>query len=93
MRPATGGTEPEHRGERDWILRCEGFRVYGPAGELVGVVTGVVYDHSARWDTPHGLRVRRTERHEPTQVEAIVLLAAVTQVDVVHGSIIVDPRV
>jgi hypothetical protein len=44
---------------REWLLHCEGFRVEGPDG-FVGIVTGVVYEFSARWDRPTGLAVRGT---------------------------------
>ena len=83
VRPATGGSEPEQRDERDWILRCESFRVYGPEG-YIGVVVAVAYDHSARWDAPHGLRVRR-----PDGSDSIVLLPSIVEVDVEAGRIIV----
>ncbi len=53
----SGGRENEIE-NRDWRLRCQGWRVIGPTGEQVGVVAGVLYDFSARWDHPRGLAVR-----------------------------------
>ena len=49
--------EPE---SREWLLECEGFRVEGLDG-YVGVVTGVLYEFSARWDRPTALSVRTTQ--------------------------------
>ena len=48
---------PDNTESREWLLHCEGFRVEGPDG-FVGVVTGVVYEFSARWDRPSALAVR-----------------------------------
>ena len=82
MRAATGGSESEHRNEREWILRCEGFHVYAEDGTPFGVVVSVVYDHSARWDAPHGLRIRGRGGSD-----LIVPLESVVRVDVSLGRI------
>ena len=81
MGPASSGSTPENPDVRDWILRCEGFRVYGPDGELLGVVTEVVYEPSARWDRPSGLRVRNQMR------ELLVGIDEVERVDSDSGSL------
>ena len=52
-----GGARTDEGRSREWLLRCHGFRVDGPEG-LVGVVVGVVYEHSTRWDRPSALAVR-----------------------------------
>ncbi len=87
MRPATDRNDYDHREEREWILRCEGFQVYGPEGH-VGVVVAVVYEHSARWDAPHGLKVRGGGG-----TTFVTPLDAVTAVDVAAGRISVDRTV
>jgi len=51
------GGMTDESGAREWLLRCHGFRVDGSEG-LVGVVVGVVYEHSTRWDRPSALAVR-----------------------------------
>ncbi len=59
----SGGREDESRG---WILRCQGWSVYGPNG-YVGTVVEVLYDYSARWDRPTGLKIR-THRGDEVSV-------------------------
>jgi hypothetical protein len=82
VRPATGGSESEYRNEREWILRCEGFHVHAEDGAPFGVVVSVVYDHSARWDAPHGLRIRGRGGSD-----LILRLESVLHVDVARGQI------
>ena len=81
MRPGTGGSEPEPRNEREWILRCEGFRVYAPDGMLVGIVTEVIYEPSARWDRPNAFRLRSGAE------EVFVPIAEVREVDAANRTI------
>ena len=88
MGPATGGSESEYPNEREWILRCEGFHAYAEDGTSFGVVVSVVYDHSARWDAPHGLRIRGRGGSD-----WIVPLESVLHVDVSRGQIALDRRV
>jgi hypothetical protein len=52
----SGGTNRETE-DRDWILRCDGFRVDGPEGPI-GQVVAPLYGHSVRWDRPSALAVR-----------------------------------
>ena len=87
MRAGTGGSEAGDRNEREWILRCEGFKVYGPDG-YIGVVVAVMYDHSARWDAPRGLRVRRGGG-----AESVALLDSIIHVDAARGRITLGRRV
>ena len=87
MRAGTGGSEAGDRNEREWILRCEGFKVYGPDG-YIGVVVAVMYDHSARWDAPRGLRVRGA-----TGAELIITADAIADVDAARGSLVISRRV
>ena len=66
---AGGGMAEEGR-SREWLFRCHGFRVDGPEG-LVGVVVGVVYGHSTRWDRPSGLAVRGRRGEVVVPMDAI----------------------
>ncbi|MBD0317555.1 MAG: hypothetical protein ICV71_03455 [Thermoleophilia bacterium] len=85
MRLEPEGRTPEERGSREWLLRCEGFRVDGPEG-LVGIVVRVVYEHSTRWDRPSALAVRGASG------EVLVPIDAVEHVDPVEGRISVRGR-
>ena len=60
MSAKSGGRKYDETDTRDWLLRCEGFRVDSPDGQ-VGIVVGVVYEPSARWDRPSALRVRGSD--------------------------------
>ena len=60
----SGGREEDDN--RGWILRCQGWSVYGPDG-YVGTVVEVLYDYSARWDRPAGLKIR-TDRGDEVSV-------------------------
>ena len=87
MNADSGGRKSESPLARDWILRCEGFRVDGPDG-VVGHIVGPIYDFSARWDCPRALAVR-TPRGT-TEVE----LGSVDRVEVRERRIVVraEPR-
>ena len=80
MTVEAGGRAPEGGGSREWLLRCQGFRVDGPEG-LVGVVVRVVYDHSTRWDRPSALAVRGPRG------EVLVPIDAIDRVDPAEGRI------
>ncbi len=54
---ADSGGNHESDVSREWLLRCEGFRVDGPEG-MIGRVVGPLYEHSVRWDRPSALAVR-----------------------------------
>ena len=68
----SGGHEGQELDDHEWLLRCQGWRVYGPDGEYVGVVTEVIYDFSSRWDRPQLLKIRDERgRVEQVRIEEI----------------------
>jgi hypothetical protein len=68
----SGGREDNDVENREWLMRCHGWRVYGPGGEYIGVVVEVFYDFSARWDRPGSLEIRNVLGHvERIAIEAV----------------------
>jgi RNA:NAD 2'-phosphotransferase (TPT1/KptA family) len=59
----SGGREENELENREWLLRCHGWRVYAADGAYVGVVVDVLYDYSTRWDRPRELRIRAGRGH------------------------------
>ncbi|MDQ3865902.1 MAG: hypothetical protein M3304_03610 [Actinomycetota bacterium] len=86
MRLERGGRTPEEGGSREWLLRCQGFRVDGPEG-LVGIVVRVVYEHSTRWDRPSGLAVRGPSGEVLVPIEAIEHVDPIEERISVRGSV------
>ena len=70
MSAESGGQKTEAV-EREWLLGCEGFRVEGPDGRVVGHVLAPLYGFSARWDRPNALEVRGSEGTFALALDAI----------------------
>jgi hypothetical protein len=83
VRADPGGRSTDGAKSREWLLHCEGFRVEGPDG-FVGIVVGVEYEFSARWDRPSGLAVRAA-----TGGSLTVPIETVTEVSEVEGTVLV----
>ncbi|MBA2616363.1 MAG: hypothetical protein H0U90_11425 [Actinobacteria bacterium] len=71
MSAESGGQTIEEGGSREWLLGCEGFRVDGPEGRLVGHVAAPIYGFSARWDRPSALAIRGPDGTFALELDAI----------------------
>jgi len=76
MSAESGGQRTDEGRSREWLLGCEGFRVEGPEGRLVGHVLALLYGFSARWDRPSALEIRGPEGTFSLALDAIEEVSA-----------------